>query len=187
MDLKLNDECKKDLLSYARGVIGQHLGQSSEPEFHGKWPVLNDNLGLFVTLTISGNLRGCIGYIETPTAVRDSLKELAFSAAFRDPRFPALTTDEYANIDVEITLLSKAKKISDIGEIEIGRHGLIISQGFNRGLLLPQVATEHNMDVDEFLQQTCHKAGLAGQAWRDKETTIETFEGYIFSEKEYRD
>lgn len=187
MDLKLNDECKKDLLLYAREAIGQHLGQTSEAKFHEDWPVLNDNLGLFVTLTISGNLRGCIGYIETPTAVRDSLKELAFSAAFRDPRFPALTADEFAKIDVEITILSKAKKISDIGEIKIGRHGLIISQGYNRGLLLPQVATDHDMDVDEFLKHTCHKAGLSGQAWRDKETMIETFEGYIFSEKEFMD
>ena len=129
-------------------------------------------------------MRGCIGYIETQDPVSKTLKELANSAAFRDPRFPALAEKEFPDINVEITLLSKPKQIKNIDEIEIGTHGLIISRGYSRGLLLPQVATEHNLDLKAFLKMTCRKAGLHDEAWEEKETRIETFEGYIFSEKE---
>ena len=183
MEINLSHECKTDLLQYARSTIGNSLGLSDPPKFKEKWPILDKTLGLFVTLTIDGNLRGCIGYIESPNPVSKSLGELANSAAFSDPRFPALSESEYSDIHIEITLLSIPRKIADIEEIKVGTHGLIISRGYQRGLLLPQVATEHKMDRIEFLNSTCRKAGLSPGAWKEDDVEIETFEGYIFSEQ----
>ncbi|MDI6743358.1 MAG: AmmeMemoRadiSam system protein A, partial [Smithella sp.] len=102
--------------------------------------------------------------------------EMAVAAAFNDPRFPALKKDELNQLTFEISVLSPLERIRDIHEIEVGRHGLYIVSGYNSGLLLPQVATEYRWDRETFLEQTCYKAGLNPQSWKDPETEI-----YIFS------
>jgi AmmeMemoRadiSam system protein A len=101
---------------------------------------------------------------------------MAVAAAFHDPRFPSLKQEEVKDLTFEISVLSPLQQIKDINEIEVGKHGLYIVRGHNSGLLLPQVAVEYKWDREMFLQETCHKAGLPAQAWKDKETEI-----YIFS------
>ena len=101
---------------------------------------------------------------------------MAVAAAFHDPRFPSLRAEEIQQLTFEISVLSPLKRIADVNDIEVGRHGLYIIRGYNSGLLLPQVATEYKWDRETFLEETCHKAGLPPDAWKDKETEI-----YIFS------
>jgi len=104
------------------------------------------------------------------------------SAAFEDPRFPPVEKKEVKEIDIEISVLSPLQTISNIENIQIGKHGLIIEKGYNRGLLLPQVAVEYNWDKEEFLEHTCKKAGLPRGAWEDPSTKIQIFSAEIFSE-----
>jgi AmmeMemoRadiSam system protein A len=105
---------------------------------------------------------------------------MALSAAFCDPRFPPLTPQEFKDIHLEISVLSPLRKIKQVDEIQVGVHGLYIRQGPCRGLLLPQVATEYHWDRETFLQQTCCKACLPPQAWKDPQTEIYIFSADIF-------
>ncbi len=110
---------------------------------------------------------------------------MSIAAAFEDPRFPSVKKDEIEDIEIEISVLSPLETISDTSQIEIGRHGIIIEKGLMRGLLLPQVATDYNWDVQTFLEQTCQKAGLPADAWRDESTKIQIFSAEIFSEANF--
>ena len=132
--------------------------------------------GAFVTLKKQGRLRGCIGYIKAYKPPWETVQEMAVAAAFTDPRFPSLRAEEIQQLTFEISVLSPLKRIADVNDIEVGKHGLYIIRGYNSGLLLPQVATEYKWDRETFLEETCHKAGLPPDAWKDKETEI-----YIFS------
>ena len=107
---------------------------------------------------------------------------MALAAAFDDPRFPPLKPDELKNITVEISVLSPLKEVKNIDEIEVGIHGLYITKGFHSGLLLPQVATEYDWDSLTFIQETCYKAGLQRDAWKDKDAKIYKFSAEIFGE-----
>ena len=149
-------------------------------------PVLNVPRGAFVTLKKKGELRGCIGNFQPEFPLYMCILEMAKSAAVRDHRFPKVRPDELPDITVDITVFppDPLRKISDISEIQIGKHGLYIKQGFNRGTLLPQVATEYNMDVQTFLEHTCRKAGLNKNAWKDKDTEIFVYPGEVFGETE---
>ncbi len=129
-------------------------------------------------------LQGCIGYITGVKNIPETIKEMAISAAFNDPRFSGLTETEYHEIDIEVSILSPIEEVQDVAAIVLGRDGLIISQGYNRGLLLPQVASEEGWDLDNFLTHTCYKAGLSGDAWKQNETTIEKFSAQVFGEIE---
>jgi AmmeMemoRadiSam system protein A len=182
MDINLSQECRSDLLQFVRQTILDALTQTEAARFSRIWPILKQSLGLFVTIHKNSQLRGCIGYIEGFQPLQESLKELALSAAFRDPRFKPLTRSEFADITIEMTILSKPEQVDRIGDIAIGKHGLVISKKRKRGLLLPQVALEYGWNVEEFLQQTCIKAGLKADDWQHKDTMIEKFQGYIFSE-----
>ena len=106
---------------------------------------------------------------------------MAIAAAFHDPRFSPLQQQEWPDIEVEISILSPLREIHDMKEIEVGRHGLYILQGGQSGLLLPQVATDHQWDRLTFLRQTCQKAGLPSDAWQDKQAKIFIFSADIFS------
>ena len=178
----LNDEERDYLLKLARITISKTAkGETPQsPEYFSE--TLSQKLGVFVTLHKFGELRGCIGFIEGIRPLQDAVIEMAQSAAFNDPRFAPVSSDEVENLDLEISVLSPVEELSDVDEIEIGRHGLIIEQGFNKGLLLPQVATENNWDRTEFLQHTCRKAGLPVDAWKDQNTKIYAFSAEIFSE-----
>jgi uncharacterized protein (TIGR00296 family) len=151
-------------------------------------PVFGEKRGVFVTLTEKGLLRGCIGHPFPDSTLGDAIMDSAISAATRDPRFPSVEKEELDDIVVEVTILTPPEKINAPAEelpdrIEIGKHGLIVRQGYCQGLLLPQVAPEHNMDSIEFLGHTCMKAGLSPDAWF-KGAEVSCFEGQIFKEKE---
>jgi AmmeMemoRadiSam system protein A len=137
--------------------------------------------GVFVTIHVYGKLRGCIGVVEGHEPLRDTIVHCASSAALHDSRFPTLRADELGGLQIEISLMSELSLIEP-GQIEIGRHGLLISSQHRRGLLLPQVAVEHQLSRDEFLEETCHKAGLPRDAWRGTETQLFGFTCEIFHE-----
>jgi AmmeMemoRadiSam system protein A len=107
---------------------------------------------------------------------------MAVAAAFQDPRFPPLGPEELADLELEISVLTPMQRIQKVEEIQVGKHGLYIVRGIYRGLLLPQVATEHNWDRLTFLEQTCAKAGLPADAWKDPAAQIYVFSAEIFSE-----
>jgi AmmeMemoRadiSam system protein A len=141
--------------------------------------------GVFVTLKINKQLRGCIGFpVKKPLG--KAIKEAAKLSAFHDPRFFPLTKDELKDIEIEITLLSKPKEIKNkeikniIKEIEIGKHGLIIRSNYGSGLLLPQVALEYKLDQIGFIEATCIKSGLSKNAWLNKDVKVYKFEGIWF-------
>ncbi|WP_048143198.1 TIGR00296 family protein [Methanosarcina horonobensis] len=151
-------------------------------------PVFGENRGVFVTLTENGMLRGCIGHPYPDSTLEQAIIDSAISAAARDPRFPPVVGEELDSIIVEVTILTQPEKINVPPEelpdkVEIGKHGLIVKQGYCQGLLLPQVAPEHGMDSIDFLGHTCMKAGLSPDAWV-KGAEVYCFEGQIFKEKE---
>lgn len=137
-----------------------------------------------MTLHKDGQLRGCIGYIEAVKPLLDTIEEMARAAAFSDWRFNPVTAPELPRLEIEISVLSPITAVADPASIVVGVHGLIVSRGSKRGLLLPQVAVEWGWDRETFLAQTCVKAGLPESAWKEKGTKIECFSAEVFSEKE---
>jgi AmmeMemoRadiSam system protein A len=143
--------------------------------------IFSERCGVFVTLHVLQRLRGCIGVIEGEEPLGSSIVRCAASAALYDPRFPRLLEPELPNLQIEISLLSAPAPILP-GEIELGRHGLLVSQGRQRGVLLPQVATEHGLTVEQFLAETCRKAQLSTDAWHQPESKICGFTCQVFSD-----
>jgi len=186
--VELSKEQKIRLLRLARAVIEARLENSPvpAPDMGGEFsePVFLEQCGAFVTIHRKGRLRGCIGYIQGMKNIPDTVVDMAQSSAFRDPRFAPLGKEEFSDIDLEISVLSPIEPVRDIADIKVGRDGLIISRGMNSGLLLPQVATEYEWDLETFLEHTCFKAGLPGDAWKKEGTKIEKFSAQVFSEKE---
>ena len=135
-----------------------------------------------MTLHCDEELRGCIGRIRSSDPLYATVQEMAISAAFQDPRFPPLRSEEFAMLTIEISVLSPPEPIEDPERIVVGEHGLIISYGAYSGLLLPQVATEWEWDRETFLNHTCLKAGLAEDEWRRNGVRIEIFTAQVFSE-----
>jgi AmmeMemoRadiSam system protein A len=183
MEFSLTENEKKLLLETAREAIASKLVKRT-PDFKAPTENLKLNCGAFVTLHSKGKLRGCIGYIIGREPLIDTIREMALSSAFRDPRFAPLEKHEYKLIEIEISVLSPLKRITDVSEIRVGEHGIMIRSGFCSGLLLPQVATEYGWDRDTFLVHTCNKAGLPQDAWKKPDTQIEIFSAIVFSEKE---
>lgn len=183
--IELTKDQQIKLLRLARKTIADKLGLAAEielPSFDDD--IFKEKCGAFVTIHIKGNLRGCIGYIEGIKSIPETVIEMASASAFRDPRFSSLTPDEYKKIDIEISILSPIEKVSDVNEIVVGRDGVIITKGFNRGLLLPQVPVEQGWDRETFLTHTCYKAGLPADSWRKPDVLIEKFSAQVFSENE---
>jgi AmmeMemoRadiSam system protein B/AmmeMemoRadiSam system protein A len=141
---------------------------------------LREKRGAFVTLKKNGQLRGCIGYIRPYKPLIDAVWEMAESAASRDSRFIPVEPSEVDDLEVEITVLSALQRITDPNQVLVGRHGLLISRGYQSGVLLPQVPVEADWDRETFLSQTCIKAGLPPEAWRDPKTTLEIFTAEVF-------
>ena len=174
---------KYNLLKLARKTIEEHLFKESNIELKLEDPIYQEEKGCFVTIHKKGNLRGCIGIVDAIYPVIKVVEQMAYSSAFRDPRFQPLTENEYPDIDIEISLLSKPYAIDSPDDIIIGKHGLIISYQGQKGLLLPQVATEHQWDVETFLNHTCLKASLPVDKWK-KGANIEVFDAIVFGENE---
>jgi AmmeMemoRadiSam system protein A len=137
----------------------------------------------FVTWKRDGQLRGCIGSVAPVRPLWADVEANAVHALLEDPRFPPATPDELADLRLEISVLTPFVPISDpLRDVKIGVHGLLVARGHNRGLLLPQVPVEWGWDVPAFLGQSCRKAGLPADAWRDPKTTISTFTAEVFGE-----
>jgi AmmeMemoRadiSam system protein B/AmmeMemoRadiSam system protein A len=179
----LNDAEKKKLLSIARKTLDEYVTTKKVPHIDMKDGRLAERSGVFVTLNKQGQLRGCIGYIKAAEPLYRSVIEMTVSAASRDMRFRPVRSDEVKDISIEISVLSPLKLIKAPGEIEVGRHGLYIVKDGNSGLLLPQVATHYKWTREEFLRNTCSKAGLPENAWKDKGTRIYIFSAQVFSEQ----
>lgn len=133
----------------------------------------------FVTLRKNGELRGCIGHLEARQPLWRSVQEMAQAAAERDTRFAPVGPEEVPSLEIDISVLTPMSRVSDASEIQVGRDGLYVRRGSSSGLLLPQVATEWNWDRDTFLAQTCRKAGLPPDAWRDPACEIWRFQAQI--------
>jgi AmmeMemoRadiSam system protein A len=183
--MNLTDEEKQTLLKIARSSIQSALGEKPLPQKEIKSESLNRPSGVFVTLRIGENLRGCIGYVEPLFPLAQATQEAAAKAAMEDPRFMPMTLVELASITIEISVLSQLSELIDKSKIEIGKHGLVIDAGFRRGLLLPQVATEYGWNREQFLKHTALKAGLPSDAWKQKEVKLFTFTVEKFAESDF--
>lgn len=148
-------------------------------------PHLAEQRGAFTSLYLHGELRGCVGYVLPVSSVYRAVAETARAAAFEDTRFYPVTRDEASELEIELSILSQPQGITPEA-IEIGRHGLLITMAGYRGLLLPQVPVEHHWDRETFLEQTCRKAGLPRDAWKQG-ATIEAFTAEVFGEKNRSD
>lgn len=168
----------KDLVAWSieRRLAGESAGRPPAPPTEK----LAEELGAFVTLKLDGRLRGCIGHVIGDKPLYKTVADMAQQAAFGDPRFPSLTAEERPRLETEISILSPLTPCPDPALVEPGRHGLLVRQGPHSGLLLPQVATEWGWDRETFLAQTCHKAGLPPDAWRDEATQLFWFEAEVF-------
>jgi len=181
------DEGKKAVV-FARNVIEEFVKTGKNPKDDLKG-VFAEKQGAFVTIHTypEHDLRGCIGIPLPVMSLKEAIMEGAQSAT-HDPRFPPLEEVEFNNIIIEVTILTKPELIKVnkpedyLKQIEIGRDGLIVEQGFFKGLLLPQVPGEQGWDKEEYLSHTCMKAGLMPDAWFDKNTKIYRFSGQIFTE-----
>jgi AmmeMemoRadiSam system protein A len=176
----LTEEEQHWLLSLARQVLqavvrGDQVSPAQVPE-----GALREHRGAFVTLRRSGELRGCIGHVEPLRTLYETVCECATAAALADPRFEPVTPAELPLLNVELSVLSPLIDISP-EEIEVGKHGLLVSLGDQRGVLLPQVAVELMWDRERFLEETCRKAGLARNAWRHA-ARVRGFTTQIFAE-----
>jgi AmmeMemoRadiSam system protein B/AmmeMemoRadiSam system protein A len=179
----LTDDDKNTLLSIARKSIFEYLKNEEVTELpkQNYNDTLKQTMGIFVSLHQGKNLRGCIGRFETIEPLYQLVQEMAIAAATNDKRFKPVTMDELDELSIEISVLTPLKKIHTKEEIEIGRHGIYIKQGLYHGTLLPQVATENNWSVDEFLGYCAkNKARIGWDGWKTAE--LFTYEAIIFSE-----
>ena len=179
----LSEADGKAILELARQAVAEAVCQERLPEGIPQSGVFEQRCGVFVTLHMGRRLRGCIGVIEAKEPLGVSLVRCAASAALMDPRFERVRPEEMKELEIEVSLLSALQPIRP-AEIEIGKHGLLVEQGWHRGLLLPQVALEHHLNKEQFLKETCHKAGLPGDAWSAADTRIYAFTCEIVSEGE---
>jgi AmmeMemoRadiSam system protein A len=181
----LRDDDKKALLKIARETIESYARSGKKPPLPLPLPEsLAGRQGAFVTLHKRDRLRGCIGTFLGEAELARTVQNMAHAAGWEDTRFPSLSEDELDAIDLEISVLSPLREISDVNEIEVGRHGIYITRGFYRGVLLPQVALEQGWDRDTFLSHTCIKAGLPSDAWKKGDLKIEVFTAEVFGEKD---
>lgn len=174
---------KTALLTIARTTLENHILGTPIPQFAPPSDRLEELRGVFVTLKKHGALRGCIGYVQGTKPLYEAVSDMAVAASTQDPRFPRVKPEELKDITIEITALTPLDRIADPAVIEVGKHGILIKQGWSQGLLLPQVATEEGWDRDAFLAHTCLKAGLPADAWKAANTEIYVFSGEVFHEQ----
>ncbi|MCK5594926.1 AmmeMemoRadiSam system protein A [bacterium] len=180
----LSSKQKQVLLKIAEETMKKYIKTGKIPAFKIDDKLLNEEYGAFVTLHKKGQLRGCIGNIIGTIPLWETVRNIAIESATDDPRFPAVTENELEQIDIEISVLTRPKKINNINEFHLREHGVIIKRGFNQGVFLPQVAQETGWSKEEFLSCLCsHKAGLSPDAWKDKDTEIHIFSAQVFGKK----
>ncbi len=174
---------QKYLLKTARRAIEHYFETGKHLPVAVDDPRLAEKRGAFVTLKMGGELRGCIGYPLPYKPLAETIVEMAVAAASQDFRFEPLTPGELAGTTIEISVLGLPEPVKDPRDVEVGRHGIIISKGVHRGLLLPQVPGEQGWDRETYLRHGCLKAGLGPDEWK-KGAKIEVFTAQVFSEPE---
>ena len=180
----LTGEEQKIALKLARNNLEQKFDlTNSNFEDYKNHPIFSEKRGVFITLELDHQLRGCIGLIEPVEPLGDGIIEMAKAAAFSDHRFEPLTKEEFDKIHIEVSVLTPPEKISDPNKIILGKHGVIVRKGTNSGVYLPQVATDTGWSLDEFMNSLCSsKASLPEDCWKDSSTEIYTFEAQVFEE-----
>ena len=174
-------EDRRALLALAREAIAASV-RGLPPPVTAPAPIMSRLAGVFVSLHKGQALRGCIGHVEADRPLGRSVPEMAVAAASRDPRFPPVTADELGDVEIELSVLGELEPIGGAGDVDVGRHGLLVEFQGMRGLLLPQVAVEWQWDAETFLAQTCRKAGLPGDAWKTG-ASIRRFTAEVFAEE----
>lgn len=163
---ELTSDQRAELLAIARRAIRERVRGLASAGGPPADPRLEAVGAAFVTIHQRGQLRGCIGYVDPIKPLTEAIAHCAAAAATGDPRFPPVTLEELTHLEIEISVLSPLRRIADPSEVEVGTHGLYISQAGRHGLLLPQVASDLRWDRETFLRQTCLKAGLPADAWK---------------------
>lgn len=181
----LTDDEKAELLRIARATLREFLHTGRIPPGKPHRESLVAEAAVFVTLHRGEALRGCIGTQQELDPLYKAIQKMAVAAAKNDPRFDAVEEDELADLTIEISVLGQRRTISGPDGIDIGTHGLSVQLDGQRGLLLPQVATENGWDAGTFLERVCTKAGLPADTWRNDAATIETFTAQVFNEITY--
>ena len=181
----LGSRDKQSLLELARRSLTLAVqGREFLPDVLGG-DVAHQTAGAFVTLRHRGRLRGCIGQLAANISLAQVVAHCAKSAALEDPRFGAVQPEELAEIEIELSVLSPPENVT-VEQIEIGKHGLLVSRGWERGVLLPQVAAQFHWSARRFLEETCAKAGFEREAWQDPATQVQAFTAEVFSESDFR-
>ena len=172
------------LLNIAKETVEAKILGKSLTEYEIKDERLNWQEGAFVTLKIRGELRGCIGQIiPSSKPLWQVVRDMAVSASTEDPRFPPVSKSELDKLEYEVSVLSAPERVDDWQKIELGKHGVIVKQGYQSGVFLPQVATETGWDKETFLSELCsQKAGLAPNCYKDSNTEIQIFTAQVFGE-----
>lgn len=178
----LSEDERQSLLRLARAAVTQAVSFDALPAQIPTLGVFAEKRGVFVTLRVRERLRGCIGVVEPDQSLGESIVRCAATAALQDPRFSHTRADELLDLQIEISLLCPPFPIRP-EEIEIGRHGLLVVRGHQRGLLLPQVATQQRFTPEQFLIETCRKAQLPPDAWREPDAQIFGFTCEVFSDR----
>jgi len=186
--MELSEKAKGVLMLAARDSIHSLFGDKHPPIIDFKYypELAQTGAGAFVTLNLNDQLRGCIGYITSDSTLFDTVCEAAKQAATNDPRFYPVTENEFTEINIEISILSPLSPIYNYDQIQLGIHGLVLDDEYNRAILLPQVAVENNFDLPQFLTALCEKAGIDPYAWETEMLNIKIFTAVVFSEIDNR-
>ena len=179
MKSALSEAQQKFLLKTAHQAINHFLRTKKTPEIETRDAELQEKRGAFVTLKVDGQLRGCIGYPIPHKPLIETIIDCAIAASSQDHRFLSIQPDELDRLTVEISVLTLPRAIEEVSEIRVGEHGIIISKGIGKGLLLPQVPLEWDWDLETFLNHGCLKAGLPEDSWK-KGAKIEIFSAQVF-------
>jgi AmmeMemoRadiSam system protein A len=177
----LADREKQQLLELARRALIAGVEKREPIQDFPDDNILRQPGGAFVTLHRRGRLRGCVGQLPSKDPLLEVVAHCAKAAALEDPRFKPVPAEELAEIEIELSILSPLDDVT-LEKIEPGKHGLVVSRGWRRGVLLPQVATEFDWQAERFLEETCVKAGLERVAWKDPHTRVQAFTAEVFSE-----
>ena len=181
MNNPLNKAQQRFLLGLARRTVEHYLKTHEKLDVRVEDEAFQEKRGAFVTIKVDEELRGCIGFPLPYKPLAETIIDVAIAAATEDYRFESLSLDELADAKFEISVLSRPEPIGDAKTVEVGKHGIIISKGFHKGLLLPQVPLEYNWDLETYLRHGCLKAGLDEDEWK-RGVQIEVFTAQVFSE-----
>jgi AmmeMemoRadiSam system protein A len=177
----LTEAQQEALLALARTTLETYLKDGTIPPYQADDAVLSRRAGAFVTLKEGGELRGCIGHLQADLPLYQTVQQMSVAAATRDPRFPPLEARELADVAIEISVLSPFRRLTEVEQIEVGTHGLLIVKDGQQGLLLPQVPVGQGWDRETFLDNLCLKAGLSSACWQEG-ATLYSFTAVVFEE-----